>query len=271
MKNIHFLFSIVLLSFFNTYSYSQETYELTYEYEDSNNIILESKLFIKGEKSLYKIIDNRTSGFAYDKDGNWTHYVLNDELSSFYYTDSDYVYSRIPYPKELGGVIYRYSSSKIDWEITEEIKRIGNYDCIKATAILNGRDFEVWFTTDYAISKGPLKLNGLPGLIVEARELKGLCKIKLLDIKKADNLNYISEASNFFSNNDVLEYKDYEKIIGKYVVESKIKKAQKVAELLKDSPGSTIDFQSGMGEFFWVRFLTDIPKGAIEELKKIDL
>lgn len=55
------------------------------------------------------------------------------------------------------------------WAITKTEKQIGKYKCIKATTNYRGRDWEVWFTTDLPYSFGPWKLQGLPGLILEAQ------------------------------------------------------------------------------------------------------
>ena len=55
----------------------------------------------------------------------------------------------------------------INWIISEEHKKINRHDCSKATCSFRGRNYSVWFTTDIQTGFGPLKLNGLPGLILE--------------------------------------------------------------------------------------------------------
>ena len=55
------------------------------------------------------------------------------------------------------------------WEITQESKKIGNYLCYKAIDIAStNRKMKpvVWFTPEISISFGPLKYNGLPGLVI---------------------------------------------------------------------------------------------------------
>ncbi|EKB50066.1 GLPGLI family protein [Cecembia lonarensis] len=58
----------------------------------------------------------------------------------------------------------------IEWKITDEKKIIGKYASIKATATILGRDWEAWFTPEIQVPFGPWRLNGLPGLILEAHD-----------------------------------------------------------------------------------------------------
>lgn len=58
-------------------------------------------------------------------------------------------------------------NSKLDWQIENEIKKIGNFNCKKATTNFRGHEYTAWFTEDIPVPFGPWKLNGLPGLILE--------------------------------------------------------------------------------------------------------
>ncbi|MBW1654473.1 GLPGLI family protein [Flavobacterium quisquiliarum] len=82
--------------------------------------------------------------------------------------------------EELGGenlnIILPYH--QYNWEITSETKKINDYTCYKA--ICRWNDFnmrrnstdvfsaEAWFTPQIPSSFGPLGLDGLPGLVLEA-------------------------------------------------------------------------------------------------------
>ncbi len=57
---------------------------------------------------------------------------------------------------------------KINWEITQEQKKIGTFDCQKATTRFRGRNYTAWFSPQIPVSDGPWKFHGLPGLILEA-------------------------------------------------------------------------------------------------------
>lgn len=60
--------------------------------------------------------------------------------------------------------------SDIQWEITDETQRIGSYECKKAN-LKGSSGISVWFTTEVAIDAGPYIFHGLPGLIVQVKDL----------------------------------------------------------------------------------------------------
>lgn len=60
----------------------------------------------------------------------------------------------------------------INWKILDEFKTINKFNCQLATATFRGRIYNVWFTADIPVKFGPWKLQGLPGLILEATDEK---------------------------------------------------------------------------------------------------
>jgi GLPGLI family protein len=60
----------------------------------------------------------------------------------------------------------------IDWKIGSDTQTFGGLHCQKATGYFKGRTYTAWFCPDMPLQVGPWKLNGLPGVIVEAYDAK---------------------------------------------------------------------------------------------------
>ena len=57
---------------------------------------------------------------------------------------------------------------EIEWTLLEDTMTVSGYLCHKATAILRGIKWNVYYTDEIPASAGPWRLCGLPGLIVRA-------------------------------------------------------------------------------------------------------
>lgn len=72
-----------------------------------------------------------------------------------------------------GHFFYSEPIDKIDWAVTDSVKTILGYECVMATADYHGRRWTAWFAPEIPVQDGPWKLQGLPGLILEAYEPTG--------------------------------------------------------------------------------------------------
>ncbi len=74
--------------------------------------------------------------------------------------------------------------SVIDWKISGDTASFGGLHCQKATGHFKGRDYTAWFCPDMPFHAGPWKLNGLPGVILDAYDAKKEVVFKFDGIEK---------------------------------------------------------------------------------------
>lgn len=92
------------------------------------------------------------------------------------------------------GELFLIKKPKLKWIITKEIKKIGNYNCYKATTeiIINSkgkkRIITAWFTSEIPVSFGPLGYAGLPGLILELEVYKKIYYAKKITINPKEEI-----------------------------------------------------------------------------------
>ena len=75
---------------------------------------------------------------------------------------------------------------KNNWQMIDSTKYIADYECKLATKEFRGRKFFAWYTNQIPTTFGPWKLNGLGGLILEARDSNSEFKLNALKIKSID-------------------------------------------------------------------------------------
>lgn len=101
----------------------------------------------------------------------------------------------------------------INWELQNEFKSICGYRCQKAVGIFGGRLYFVWFTTDLPFSYGPWKLNGLPGIILEAVDDKNHISFIARDISISEDFEFINTGAY---KPVVIKEKDYERLKSRF-------------------------------------------------------
>lgn len=160
MKKI--IITFIALGYLNVYS--QEIKWTNIEFTQFlGNQTTKSKLCYNDKESVYyygnsTIID--TTSF------NMT-YVLTDEIGSVVYKNKEkkQLFTRQANGKEV--ILINDEFPILNWRIGEETKKSGTINLKKASATFRGRNYIAWFDETIPVDYGPLKMGGLPGLILE--------------------------------------------------------------------------------------------------------
>ncbi len=131
----------------------------------------------------------------------------------------------------------------INWKITTISKDIKGFKCLKAVGDYKGRTYEAWFCKEYPYSTGPWKLGGLPGLIIEASDLKNQVEFSFIGYEKLSaNTTDISLPKSI--NKTGLD--EYKKILDSFIV---YQSGDKKFKVMDDGTGNPLreNLFQGMG------------------------
>ena len=150
-------------------------------------------LYFSGNKSLYIHNDFPT-------ESRWAGDINDPNMRSFHYIQGDSeglpVYINLTldsmiYKSEYGdpniNFIWTKPIPKIDWDILDLERNIGDFTARLAVGDFGGRTYEAWFTEEIPVPFGPYKLNGLPGLILEAFSRDEFVRYRFKSFKKSDD------------------------------------------------------------------------------------
>lgn len=106
---------------------------------------------------------------------------------------------RLTHTDQIGmdHLLYTEPLPAIDWELTDGEQTILGYACRRATCTFRSRSYEAWYAPEIAVSAGPWKFGGLPGLILAIKDDAGVLDLeatgveqRVEPIRKADR-NYL--------------------------------------------------------------------------------
>ena len=184
MKNFFCLFTIFILAVFCCQSQEKKleyliTYQLKYQ-PDSNDVAKykteEMWLFSGDQSSLFL---SKAAALKDSLAANMNLAMLGSDTFKETKTDFNFkIYKDLNNKKLFHSVkilkdklYYTEQLTSVKWEIESESKEISGYSAQKATTSFAGRDYVAWFTPEIPIPDGPYKFSGLPGLILEIKDL----------------------------------------------------------------------------------------------------
>lgn len=100
-------------------------------------------------------------------------------LDYFFYANENKFFTK---ERIFNNYLLEEDAPKINWKITKDTASFSGVKCQKAIANFKGRTWIAWFAPEMPFQSGPWKLNGLPGLIIEAADQTGTVKFKFAGI-----------------------------------------------------------------------------------------
>lgn len=116
--------------------------------------------------------------------------------------------------KRLSMDAYKVSEDRmINWKISSEKEKIGEWNAQKAETEFAGRHWTAWFSTAIPIQDGPYKFHGLPGLIVKIEDKSGSHRMELKGIK---NITTPLDVNVFEAKEIAINSKQFQKVTKEY-------------------------------------------------------
>lgn len=171
------LHSLLLFSFTVFSQTGQKDVQVEYQafYAYDSPMKMNATLYISGNASVYR---EKLSTKEPWVERSTPEIIARDKRFATGYVPEDYYMRTDRYKKEV--LFYDYVMSnkflvrdaydELQLQITSETKTVAGLTCVKATTDFRGRQWIAWFTPDIPLAFGPWKLNGLPGLILEAAD-----------------------------------------------------------------------------------------------------
>lgn len=213
---------LIILSVFSFAMCNAFAQELTVTYKQTKNMGMEHvkyfTLYTTSSHSYYEETDAREVSAApseVTREANnmgttsttrTTVIGRKDMTPEFVYTstDSDNIYFFQNFADRLLFVEDNYN---LNWKITGETKKIGEFKATKATTTFRGREYVAWFYSGIPTQFGPWKFNNLPGLILEVHDLQYKLLIQAVKIERSKGEYQLNKILN--DKEDALSIPEY--------------------------------------------------------------
>ncbi len=124
----------------------------------------------------------------------------------------DYVKDMLRIEMSFANKLYSIKDNtlKVDWQISNNSRKILNYNCKFASAIIYGNNVKVWFTDEIpALGVGPYIYGGLPGIILYLN----YGDKKIYQAKKIMFLKEETIIKEPLARSNILTFKEYRKLV----------------------------------------------------------
>ena len=93
---------------------------------------------------------------------------------------------RLTHTDQIGmdHLLYTEPLPDCGWELADGERTILGYACRRATCTFRGRNYEAWYAPEIAVSAGPWKFGGLPGLILAIRDDAGVLDLEATGVEQ---------------------------------------------------------------------------------------
>jgi GLPGLI family protein len=167
MKNIIFVFFISNMAFAQFTKIEYDTnIDLSGLMKKQN--LKKSELIIGNDVSLTNLYVKNMDSLKANLPSNTTLIKIGSDTVKYF---KDFKKMKLFSEEKIFNKIFEVEDELdiFDWEITNDSISILGHICFKAKTFFRGREFEAYFTNEIAISDGPMKFNGLPGLILKVK------------------------------------------------------------------------------------------------------
>ncbi|AMC10738.1 hypothetical protein Lupro_05550 [Lutibacter profundi] len=215
---------LILLSF-TVYSQNNGKIEYKTFLSFGTNIEYNSSLFFDNENSLfsYKVKDKG----IYESSENpfETNTIMIDTTTNVVYINKNKSLLFENHNKAEENYFSYEKIPQLKWEILSKTKIFNNITCLQAKTNFRGRVYYAWYAPTIPVSYGPWKLNGLPGLIIEAYDetKEVIFQFNKIKIPFQYDFTKINEEINKSTNISLSEYLKNRKNIDKVDLKNKIK------------------------------------------------
>ena len=222
--------------FVNLFCYSQDSGSINY-FQKSGNNIDKGVLYFNKSFSLYKTIKSKKEDILNKKQGDGSVLIPSNTIDSiankprfilFDRSLGKFYYNNINGDKEM----LTYDFKKISWTLLSEHKKILGYNCNKAEGFISDVKYTVWYSPEISLPYGPLKINGLKGVILEITDDMKSLELKATKISFSNVDNVIEDNLRNYDLNKAITKQDYDKELEKHLqdIELRLNFEKKLSE-----------------------------------------